>query len=103
MSNLEGKTSRDYLAGFNPYGTISKPVEFGRDFTERHDAANVRSAEKVVRRTEIRALPVLVHNANGGSKFSSEIKSIFAIAVDRVLEDLKSKGFKPVHSENKEG
>jgi hypothetical protein len=76
MGNLESKTARDYLAGFNPHRTTSKPV--------------------------IRDLPEIVHNVNGGSAFAREIKSTFITAVHRALADLKSKGFQPIDPEEEE-
>jgi hypothetical protein len=71
MSNLESKTPRDYLAGFNPHRTTTMPM--------------------------IRHLPEIAHNANGGSAFAREIKNIFTTAVNKALVDLKSKGFQPIY------
>jgi hypothetical protein len=68
--------TRDYLAGFNPHRTTSKPA--------------------------IRDLPEIVCNFNGGSAFAREIKSTFTTAVHRVLADLKSKSFQPINSGEEE-
>jgi hypothetical protein len=76
MSNLESETARDYLTGFNPHKTTSKPV--------------------------IRDLPEMADNANGGSAFAREIKSTFTTAVHRTVADLKSKDFQLIDSKKKE-
>jgi hypothetical protein len=76
MGNLESKTTRDYLAGFNPHRATSKPV--------------------------IRDLPEIAHNVNGGSAFAREIRNTFTTAVHRALADLKSKGSQPADSDEEE-